>query len=239
MKQAFDTNRDFSEGYVIAVDKPLGWTSTDVVRKIKFLLRKNGYKKLKIGHAGTLDPLASGVLLICTGRATKQIETLQSGEKEYIAELMLGATTSSYDMEHPVDAHYPWEHITRNDLEEALNRLTGERLQMPPLYSAKKIDGQRAYEYAREGEEVKLRAAQINIYEIKLLECDLPHIKISVRCSKGTYIRSLAREIGEEVGSGAYLTSLCRTRSGNYSLSDTYSLDEIISALSTPAQSAQ
>lgn len=235
MKKPFDKNWNFSEGCVIAVDKPLGWTSTDVVRKIKYMLIKNGYKKLKIGHAGTLDPLASGVLLICTGRATKQIETLQSGEKEYTAELRLGATTASYDMEHPVNAEYPWEHITRTDLEAALVRLTGERLQMPPLYSAKKIDGQRAYEYAREGEEVKLRAAQINIYEIRLLEYELPRIKISVRCSKGTYIRSLAREIGEEVQSGAYLTSLCRTRSGDYSIDDTYSMDEIISALTPSA----
>ncbi len=152
---------------MLVVDKPLGWTSTDVVRKVKFMLRHNGLRNLKVGHAGTLDPLATGVLVVCLGKATKSVEALQAEEKEYVAEMKLGATTPSFDMEHPEDAAYPWEHITREEVEQALAALTGERLQMPPLYSAKKIDGQRAYEYAREGEEVKLRAAPINIYAME------------------------------------------------------------------------
>ena len=190
MKQPFSKETNFKEGYVLVADKPLGWTSTDAVRKVKFMLRRNGLKDLKVGHAGTLDPLASGVLLICLGKATKMVETLQSEEKEYIAGIMLGATTPSFDMEHPVDATYPWKHITRDDIKNALISLSGERLQMPPLYSAKKIDGQRAYEYAREGEEVKMRAAMITIYSMELLECNLPSITVRVTCSKGTDIRS-------------------------------------------------
>lgn len=231
MKQPFSKETDFKEGYVLVADKPLGWTSTDAVRKVKFMLRRNGLTNLKVGHAGTLDPLASGVLLICLGKATKMVETLQAEEKEYVAGIMLGATTPSFDMEHPVDATYPWEHITREDIEKALVALTGERLQMPPLYSAKKIDGQRAYEYAREGEEVKMRAAMITIYSMELLECDLPRITVRVTCSKGTYIRSLAREIGEALNSGAYLTSLRRTRSGGFRVEDAYTMDEITAIL--------
>ena len=231
MKQPFSKETNFKEGYVLVADKPLGWTSTDAVRKVKFMLRRNGLKDLKVGHAGTLDPLASGVLLICLGKATKVVETLQSEEKEYIAGIMLGATTPSFDMEHPVDATYPWKHITRDDIEKALISLSGERLQMPPLYSAKKIDGQRAYEYAREGEEVKMRAAMITIYSMELLECNLPSITVRVTCSKGTYIRSLAREIGEVLHSGAYLTSLRRTRSGGFRVEDAYTMDEITAIL--------
>lgn len=231
MKETLSKDTDFREGYILTVDKPLGWTSTDVVRKIKFMLHRNGLKKLKVGHAGTLDPLATGVLVVCLGKATKMVEQLQSEEKEYVAEMVLGATTPSYDMEHPVNATYPWEHITREDIERVLRSLTGCRMQLPPLYSAKKIDGQRAYEYAREGEEVKLRAAEITIYGMELLECDLPRIKVRVRCSKGTYIRSLACEIGEALGSGAYLSSLRRTRSGGLRVEDAYTMDDIINAL--------
>lgn len=231
MKETLSKDTDFREGYILTVDKPLGWTSTDVVRKIKFMLHRNGLKKLKVGHAGTLDPLATGVLVVCLGKATKMVEQLQSEEKEYVAEMVLGATTPSYDMEHPVNATYPWEHIAREDIERVLRSLTGCRMQLPPLYSAKKIDGQRAYEYAREGEEVKLRAAEITIYGMELWECDLPRIKVRVRCSKGTYIRSLACEIGEALGSGAYLSSLRRTRSGGLRVEDAYTMDDIINAL--------
>ncbi len=231
MKGTLSKETNFREGYVLVVDKPLGWTSTDVVRKIKFMLHRNGLRNLKVGHAGTLDPLATGVLVVCLGKATKRVEALQAEEKEYVAEMVLGATTPSFDMEHPVDATYPWEHITREAVESALATLTGERLQMPPLYSAKKIDGQRAYEYAREGEEVALRAATIRIHALELLECDLPRIKVRVVCSKGTYIRSLAREIGEALGSGAYLSSLRRTRSGGFRAEDGYTVDEIINVL--------
>ena len=222
---------EFPEGYVAVIDKPYEWTSADVVRKIKFQLRKCGYPKIKIGHAGTLDPLATGILLVCIGRATKQVEVLQAEEKEYVAELMLGATTPSGDMEHEVDQTYPTEHITREMVEEALKSLTGEREQLPPLYSAKKVQGVRAYEFARAGEEVELKRALINIYEMELVEWDMPRIKIRVRCSKGTYIRSLAFEIGEAVQSGAYLTSLRRTRSGGYTVEKSHTLDDFMEKL--------
>ncbi len=222
---------NFEEGYIAVLDKPLEWTSADVVRKVKFALRKAGYKKIKVGHAGTLDPLATGILIVCIGRATKMADQLQAEEKEYVTDVMLGATTPSFDLEHPVDQTYPYEHITREAVEEALQALTGERLQTPPLFSAKKVEGVRAYELARAGEEVELRQALINIYEMELLEYDLPRIKIRVRCSKGTYIRSLAREIGEQLHSGAHLTSLRRTRSGGFTTSQAWNLDEFLEKL--------
>lgn len=222
---------DFPEGYVAVIDKPYEWTSADVVRKIKFQLRKCGYPKIKIGHAGTLDPLATGILLVCIGRATKSVDMLQAERKEYVAELQLGATTPSGDMEHPVDQTYPTEHITREMVEEALRSLTGEREQLPPLYSAKKVQGVRAYEFAREGVEVELKKALINIYAMELVEYDLPRIKIRVECSKGTYIRSLAFEIGEALNSGAYLSSLRRTRSGEFCVEKAHSLDEFMEKL--------
>lgn len=222
---------NFPEGYVAVIDKPYEWTSADVVRKIKFQLRKCGYPKIKIGHAGTLDPLATGILLVCIGRATKQVEQLQSEQKEYVAELMLGATTPSGDLEHNIDQRYPFEHITREMVEEALRSLTGERLQAPPLYSAKKVSGVRAYEFARAGEEVELKRALINIYAMELMEYDLPRIKIRVECSKGTYIRSLAFEIGEALQSGAHLTSLRRTRSGGFVVEKAHTLDDFMQKL--------
>lgn len=222
---------NFPEGYVAVIDKPLSWTSTDVVRKIKFRLHRMGFRKIKVGHAGTLDPLATGILLVCIGRATKRVDELQAERKEYVAELMLGATTPSYDMEHPVDRTYPVEHITREKVEAALQSLTGERLQAPPVYSAKKIEGTRAYEFARAGEEVELRKVPITVYSIALEEYDMPRIRIRVECSRGTYIRSLAQEIGEALDSGAYLTSLRRTRSGDFRVENAMSLDEFLTNL--------
>ena len=226
---------NYNEGHIIVVDKPYEWTSTDVVRKIKYNLRHKGYKNIKVGHAGTLDPLATGVLIVCVGKATKMVEQLQAEEKEYVTEMELGATTPSYDMEHPIDATYPTDHITREKVEQALAELCGERMQTPPVYSAKKIDGRRAYEYAREGAvaetETKMRQALINIYEMELLEYDMPRIKIRVRCSKGTYIRSIAMELGERLESGAYLRSLCRTRSGGFTLALAENLDKILENL--------
>ena len=220
------TGIDFREGYIAVIDKPLEWTSTDVVRKIKYALsNKLGYKKIKVGHAGTLDPLATGVLLVCIGKATKMVDALQAEEKEYVAELELGATTPSFDMEHPIDQRYPTEHITREMIEQALRDLSGERLQAPPIYSAKKVEGVRAYEFARAGEQVELRKALINIYEMEILSLERPLLKIRVRCSKGTYIRSLAGEIGQAVGSGAYLRSLRRTRSGGFTAENGYDLN--------------
>ena len=223
---------DFREGYIAVIDKPLEWTSTDVVRKIKYvLINRLGYKKIKIGHAGTLDPLATGVLLICIGKATKMVNALQSEEKEYVAELELGATTPSHDMEHPIDKRYPTEHITRELIDEALHSLTGERLQAPPIYSAKKVEGVRAYEFARAGEEVELKKALINIYEIEVLDFAMPYLKLRVRCSKGTYIRSLAYEVGEALNSGAYLRSLRRTRSGGFTAENGYKLENFLEKL--------
>lgn len=224
-------NVNFSEGYVAVIDKPLEWTSTDVVRKIKFALNKKGYRKIKVGHAGTLDPLATGVLLVCIGRATKRVDELQAERKEYVADVMLGATTPSYDLEHPIDNVYPTDHITREKVEAALASLTGERLQAPPVYSAKKVEGVRAYEFARAGETVELRKVPINIYAIEVEEFDLPHLRIRVECSKGTYIRSLAREIGEALESGAHLTALRRTRSGEFRVENAVGLDEFLQNL--------
>lgn len=229
---------DFQEGYVAIIDKPYEWTSTGVVRKVKFALRKLGYPKIKVGHAGTLDPLATGILIVCIGRSTKMVDTLQAQEKEYIADIMLGATTPSYDLEHEIDKTFPTEHITKEMVLEALQSLTGDRLQAPPIYSAKRIEGVRAYEKARAGEEVVLRKAQINIYEIELLEYNMPSIRIKVRCSKGTYIRSLAFEIGELLSSGGHLTGLCRTRSGGYTLDKAHNLEEFINKL-TPDETKE
>ena len=222
---------NFEEGYVAVIDKPYRWSSTDVVRKVKFDLRKAGFRKIKVGHAGTLDPLATGALLVCIGRATKQVDRLQAEEKEYVAGVRLGATTPSFDCEHTIDRTFPTDHITRQAVERALASLVGERLQTPPLYSAKKIEGTRAYEFARAGEAVEMRQSLITIYEIELVECRLPELTIRVRCSKGTYIRSLAREIGEALSSGAYLTSLRRTRSGGFTVGNAWQLDDFLKKL--------
>ena len=223
---------DFKEGYIAIIDKPLEWTSTDVVRKIKYALQHRlGYKKIKIGHAGTLDPLATGVLIVCIGKATKMVNDLQTEEKEYIADIELGATTPSYDLEHPIDKRYPTEHITREMIEQALRDLTGERLQAPPIYSAKKVEGVRAYEFARAGEEVELKKALINIYEMEILSLEMPHLKVRVRCSKGTYIRSLAHEIGQALDSGAHLTGLRRTRSGGFTAENGWKLENFMEKL--------
>lgn len=221
---------DFREGYIAVIDKPLEWTSTDVVRKIKYALGRKGYRKIKVGHAGTLDPLATGVLLVCIGKATKMVDALQSEEKEYVADVMLGATTPSFDLEHPIDKYYPTEHITREGIDAALVSLSGERLQLPPVYSAKRVEGKgmRAYEMARAGEEVELRRALINIYEMTVDEFELPRLRIKVRCSKGTYIRSLAGEIAEAVESGGHLTSLRRTRSGGFTVENGWQLEEFL-----------
>ena len=200
-------------------DKPLTWTSFAVVNKIRYhLCRKMGVKKLKVGHAGTLDPLATGVMILCTGKATKRIEELQAHTKEYVATLMLGATTPSYDLEKEIDATYPTEHITRELVEETLKKFIGSIEQVPPAFSACMVDGKRAYDLARKGEEVNLKAKMLVIDEIELLECELPVIKIRVVCSKGTYIRALARDIGQALDSGAHLIGLIRTRVGEVKL---------------------
>lgn len=205
----------------MAFDKPYRWTSFDVVGKVRWLIcRRLKVKKLKVGHAGTLDPLATGVLIVCTGRATKRIEELQSGTKEYYATIRLGATTPSYDLEKPIDATYPTEHITREMVEQVLERFKGKIEQVPPTFSACKVDGKRAYEMARKGDEVELKPKTLVIDEIELTECNLPDITIRVVCSKGTYIRALARDIGEGLQSGGHLTALRRTRVGQYKVED-------------------
>jgi tRNA pseudouridine55 synthase len=217
---------NFKEGEVLFFDKPLTWTSFAVVNKIRYhLCRKLGVKKLKVGHAGTLDPLATGVMILCTGKATKRIEELQAHTKEYVATLMLGATTPSYDLEKEIDAIYPTEHITRELVEEVLKKFVGSIEQVPPAFSACMVDGKRAYDLARKGEEVQLKAKTLVIDEIELLECNLPVIKIRVVCSKGTYIRALARDIGEALQSGAHLTGLVRTRVGEVRLEDCMQVD--------------
>lgn len=217
---------NFKEGEVLFFDKPLTWTSFAVVNKIRYhLCRKLGVKKLKVGHAGTLDPLATGVMILCTGKATKRIEELQAHTKEYVATLMLGATTPSYDLEKEIDATYPTEHITRELVEEVLKKFVGSIEQVPPAFSACMVDGKRAYDLARKGEEVQLKAKTLVIDEIELLECNLPVIKIRVVCSKGTYIRALARDIGEALQSGAHLTGLIRTRVGEVRLEDCMQVD--------------
>ena len=212
---------DFQEGVILAFDKPYRWTSFDVVGKVRWLIcRHLGVKKLKVGHAGTLDPLATGVLIVCTGRATKRIEELQSGSKEYFATIRLGATTPSYDLEKPIDATYPTDHITREMVEQVLERFRGTIEQVPPTFSACKIDGKRAYKMARKGDEVELKPKTLVIDEIELTQCNLPDITIRVVCSKGTYIRALARDIGQALDSGAHLIALRRTRVGDYKVED-------------------
>lgn len=212
---------NFKEGEVLYFNKPLGWTSFKVVGHARYhICRRIKVKKLKVGHAGTLDPLATGVMIVCTGKATKRIEEFQYHTKEYIATIQLGATTPSYDLEHEIDATYPTEHITREKVEEVLETFIGEIQQIPPAFSACKVEGARAYELARKGQEVELKPKLLVIDEIELLECNLPEIKIRVVCSKGTYIRALARDIGEALQSGAHLTGLIRTRVGEVRLED-------------------
>lgn len=217
----------FLEGAVLYVDKPKHWTSFDVVNKMRRLLRSFlGIRKIKVGHAGTLDPLATGLVIICTGKATKQMTQFQDMEKTYTAQIRLGATTPSFDLETEPDHTYPWEHITREQVEEVLSKMTGEQDQLPPLYSAKSVDGKRAYVMARKGEQVELKPQRIHIHEMKLLNCQLPDLEVEVRCSKGTYIRSLARDLGEKLGSGAHLTGLRRTRIGPYAVQESITIEK-------------
>ena len=265
---------NFIEGEVLAFDKPLTWTSFNLVKVVRNnLSRRLGLKRLKVGHAGTLDPLASGVMILCTGKCTKLIDQLQAGTKEYVATLRLGCTTPSFDAEHPIDAIYPTSHITQAAVEEALSRFRGSIWQVPPVYSACKVEGRRAFDYIRQGEDVELKAKELVIDELELLDLHLPeqglisphadevakmarediHIKdygrdketyeiaeatnidtehltylqIRVVCSKGTYIRALARDIGQALGSGAYLIGLRRTRVGNIRVEDCLPVENI------------
>ena len=239
---------NFQEGEILSFHKPYGWTSFQVVGRVRWWLKKKvGIRKIKVGHAGTLDPLATGVLLVCTGKATKKIEELQHQTKEYVATLKLGATTPSFDRETEEDATYPTSHITRELAESTLNQFKGDIMQIPPRFSAVKVNGKRAYKFARKGEEIELEPKKVRISEIELLAFGEkgvhpstgsgaqelksskvqgvegnPTLEMQIRvvCSKGTYIRSLARDLGVSLGSGAYLLDLCRTRVGNYRLSE-------------------
>ena len=213
---------NFQQGEVLCFDKPLGWTSFKVVGHVRYhICRRTGVKRMKVGHAGTLDPLATGVMIICTGRATKRIEEFQQHTKEYVATLRLGATTPSFDLEHGIDATYPTDHITLPLVQETLKRFTGQIEQVPPAFSACMVNGTRAYDLARRGKDVELKPKLLVIDEIELTDCRLPEeITIRVVCSKGTYIRALARDIGQALGSGAHLTALRRTRVGGFRVED-------------------
>jgi tRNA pseudouridine55 synthase len=225
---------DFQEGAVLLFDKPLDWTSFDVVNKVRWLLcRKLKVKKLKVGHAGTLDPKATGLVVVCTGKATKMIEQLQATEKCYRATLKLGATTPSFDCETDEDVSFPTEHIIRSLVEEVISRFVGEIEQVPPVFSAIKVNGKRAFDYARKGKELELDARKVTIFEIRVESFELPELKLMIRCSKGTYIRSLARDIGLALSSGAYLTGLQRTRSGELNLDEAWSIESFEQAIQT------
>ncbi|NKI31565.1 tRNA pseudouridine(55) synthase TruB [Croceivirga thetidis] len=214
------TKEDFLEGQILLIDKPLHWTSFQAVNKLKWAIRKQFDlgKKFKIGHAGTLDPLATGLLLICTGKFTKKIPDLQGQKKEYTGTFTLGATTPSYDLETDVDAIFPTEHITEELIRKTTRQFLGEIEQVPPIFSAVKKDGKRAYELARKGEEVKLKSRKISIYEFEITKIDMLDIHFRISCSKGTYIRSLANDFGSALDSGAHLSSLRRTKIGDYSV---------------------
>ena len=298
MKSFSHDIEDYPEGIILNIDKPYRWTSADVIRKIKYAaIRHFGKKKLKVGHAGTLDPLATGVLLVCIGPATKRAEELQKHDKEYVAGVSFGATTPSFDLEKGIDARFPCSHIEKESVEEALKAFIGEQMQVAPLFSAKSVDGVRAYELARKafkaGEAIPeglLRAARINISDCELLDFrksaagqetpdfgrnateretpdldknttapeaggaekrtggasfrinvaeddpGLPHAKIRIACSKGTYIRAFARDLGEALGSGAYLNSLCRSRSGAFRVEDALTVEQALSLLSVSSE---
>ena len=218
------TNWNFAEGEVLFIDKPLTWTSFDVVKKLKY-----HFKIKKIGHAGTLDPLATGLLILCTGKMTKQIERYQAQEKEYTGTLVLGKTTPSIDLETDFDSEQSVDHLAESDWEAARQSLVGEIQQVPPAHSAVQVNGQRAYKLARQGKEVAIKSRTVTVRAFEFTRVALPEIDFRIVCSKGTYVRSLVRDVGERLGVGAYLKTLCRTRIGEHSLADAYALDEFLS----------
>lgn len=220
---------NFQEGVIMLVDKPLSWTSFDAVNKLRWNIKqKLGVKKIKVGHAGTLDPLATGLLIICTGKFTKRIEEIQADEKTYTGTILLGKTTPSFDLESEYNAEFPTEHITPEMLEEVRKSFLGEQQQVPPIFSAKQVDGKRAYDLARAGKEIELKANTIHISAFELDTSRFPEIDFEVKCSKGTYIRSIAHDFGQKLNSGGTLIALRRTASGNYSIEDAKSVDEWI-----------
>ncbi|THD33178.1 tRNA pseudouridine(55) synthase TruB [uncultured Flavobacterium sp.] len=227
------TAQDFQDGQVLQIDKPLNWTSFQAVNKLKWALKsKLGLKKIKIGHAGTLDPLATGLLLVCTGKFTKRIAELQGQEKEYTGTITVGATTPSYDLETEINETFPTEHITEELIHETVKQFLGEIDQRPPIFSALKKDGVRLYEHARNGEEVEIPTRKTVIHEFEITRIVLPEIDFRVVCSKGTYIRSLAFDFGKALHSGGHLTALRRTKIGNYDVKDGYGLEAFVDSLS-------
>lgn len=225
---------DYVQGEVLYVVKPLGYTSFNIVNKLRWELKKAlQVKKLKVGHAGTLDPCATGVLIVCTGGATKKIDTFQYQTKEYIATIQLGATTPSFDLELPINEVFPIEHITTTMVQGVVREFVGEIWQVPPIYSAVKVQGKRAYNYAREGQAVTLSPKLLVIDEIEVLDCTIPNLKIRVVCSKGTYMRALARDIGIALGSGAHLTALQRVRIGNVWLENCWKMEDLVQHIRT------
>lgn len=217
---------NFIKGEVLLINKPIGWTSFQVVNKIRWMLRKNLNIDPKVGHAGTLDPLASGLLILCTGKFTKNIEEYQAYEKEYTGTFTLGATTPSYDLEKTIDKTFPIQHITPQHIMEAAESFKGKSMQVPPQFSAIKIKGKRAYEMARQGTEAEIKPREINITSFEVPEIKMPLVTFRIVCSKGTYIRSIARDLGERLNSGAYLSSLTRTRIGTFDLSKALEIEE-------------
>jgi len=229
MPEIFDFKRmpDFEAGEILLIDKPLGWTSFDAVNKIRYKLRiLTGNRKIKVGHAGTLDPLASGVLIVCTGKATKMIDEIQAGEKVYDAGFKLGATTPSFDLETKVDQTFDIKDITVEKINKVAESFVGKSFQTPPVYSAIQINGKRAYEFARKGRTVVLEQREINISEFRINEINLPDVNLTITCSKGTYIRTLANDFGKRLDNGAYLYYLRRIRSGSFSINDAVELKD-------------
>ena len=227
--QPISSISDFQEGKVLLIDKPLTWTSFDVVNKIRYQIKHlKGIKKIKVGHAGTLDPLATGLLIVCTGKYTKRIHEIQNAEKEYTGTFVLGATRPSYDKETPIDEEFPIDNITDKDIIKAAKNLTGSIQQIPPIYSAQRINGVRAYKKARKNQPIQMEAKQVTISEFEITSIDLPTVSFRVVCSKGTYIRSLVHDLGKGVNNGAFLASLCRTRIGDFKLKDGLSLEEFL-----------
>lgn len=219
-------NYDFKKGETLLIDKPLEWTSFDVVNKVRGLIQRKLNSKLKVGHAGTLDPLATGLMIVCTGKMTKQIQSFQNLDKEYIATIKIGATTPSYDLETEENQQFETAHITPKKIDEVVKSFLGEQEQEAPAFSAKRVNGKRAYEEARKGNKVEIKPSLINIKEIEILENDLEALKIRVLCSKGTYIRALARDIGKRLQSGGYLTALKRTKVGDFNLQSSISIPD-------------
>ncbi len=231
-----DSLTDILQGTCLLVDKPLEWTSFDAVNKIRYTIRTSyGIKKIKVGHAGTLDPLATGLLIICTGRMTKQIENFQGLDKSYEGELILGATTPTYDAEMEIDQTYPVDHIGMDDIHQAAQSFVGEITQVPPIYSAIKKDGVPLYKLARAGKDIKPKARQVVIHEFNITSVAMPSVAFEVKCSKGTYIRSLANDLGRKLSSGAYLSRLRRTAIGKYTVKDAWEIDELVEAIKRSA----